>query len=112
MQAEKAIEQYLVRCVKQRGGLCIKLQNTGLNGIPDRMVLFKDNVTGKGKIVFCELKAPCGRLSEVQKARHRQLAKMGFSVYTLWNFEQVDWFLLKEIENESAESGVYGGDFG
>lgn len=96
MQAEKAIEQYLVRCIKLFGGMCVKLQNTGYNGIPDRLVLLD------GKAIFVELKAPDGRLSEVQKARHKQLQKLGFNVYTLWNFEQVDWFLQKELHK-----GIY-----
>lgn len=87
MQAEKAIEQYLVRCIKTLGGMCVKLQNTGINGIPDRIVLLD------GTVVFVELKAPSGRLSEVQKARHKQLEAMGFQVYTLFNFDQVDNFL-------------------
>lgn len=87
MQAEKAVEQYLIRQVKSVGGMCIKLANTGYNGIPDRLVLHN------GKAFLVELKAPAGRLSEVQIARHRQLKEMGFNVYTLWNFEQVDWFM-------------------
>lgn len=92
MQAEKAIEQYLTRCVKDCYGMCIKLANTGYNGIPDRIVL-KPN----GVAVFVELKAPMGRVSKVQEARHRQLKNMGYTVYVLWNFEQVDWFMRKEF---------------
>ena len=87
MKAEKAVESYLSRQVKALGGMCIKLANTGYNGIPDRLVLCN------GKAYLVELKAPSGRLSEVQKARHKQLENIGFKVATLWNFEQVDWFM-------------------
>lgn len=87
MQAEKAVEKYLCECIKQKNGFCIKL--VGVNGIPDRLCILS------GRVAFVELKAPCGRLSAVQEVRHRQLAKLGFPVYVLWNFEQVDSFLEK-----------------
>lgn len=87
MRSEKAIESYLSRQVKSIGGMCIKLANTGFNGIPDRLILCN------GKAFLVELKAPSGRLSEVQKARHKQLNEIGFEVATLWNFEQVDRFM-------------------
>ena len=95
MQAEKAIEQYLVRRVKDCYGMCIKLQCTGINGIPDRIVL-KPN----GTCVFVELKAPQGILSEVQKVRIQQLRDMRFKVYVLYNFEQIDYFMRKEFNYE------------
>lgn len=50
---EKYVEQRLVSEVKKHGGLCLKLASTGLDGIPDRLVLMS-----KGKIAFVELKAP------------------------------------------------------
>lgn len=96
MQAEKAIEQYLVRKVKDCYGMCIKLQCTGINGIPDRIVL-KPN----GTAVFVELKAPQGILSEVQKVRIQQLRDMRFKVYVLYNFEQIDYFMRKEFNYEN-----------
>ena len=42
---EKYIEQKLVSEVKKHGGICLKLASTGLDGIPDRLVLMK-----KGKL--------------------------------------------------------------
>lgn len=95
MQAEKAIEQYLVRKVKECYGMCIKLQCTGINGIPDRIVL-KPN----GTAVFVELKAPQGKLSAVQEVRIKQLRNMRFKVYVLYNFEQIDYFMRKEFNYE------------
>ena len=92
MQAEKSVEQYLIRRVKACGGMCIKLQCTGINGIPDRIVLIPS-----GKSVFVELKAPGGRLSAVQEVRIKQLREMNFDVYVLYNFEQVDKFIDKEM---------------
>lgn len=97
MQAEKSVEQYLIRRVKACGGMCIKLQCTGINGIPDRIVLIPSGKIPSGKSVFVELKAPGGRLSAVQEVRIKQLQDMGFSVYVLYNFEQVDNFIDKEM---------------
>lgn len=85
MQAEKAVEQYLVRRVKAHGGMCIKL--TGVNGVPDRLVIMRNNVA------FIELKAPNGRISAIQEVMHKRLKKLGFGVHVLWNFEQVDNFM-------------------
>ena len=96
MQAEKTVEQHLMRCVKKIGGFCVKL--TMLNGIPDRLVLLPKGMNSTGRTYLVELKAPGGRLSEIQKVRHKQLKQMGFEVYVLWTVEQVDEWL-KEIEN-------------
>lgn len=96
MQAEKTVEQHLMRCVKKIGGFCVKL--TMCNGIPDRLVLLPKGRTSKGRTYLVELKAPGGRLSEIQKVRHKQLKQMGFEVHVLWTVEQVDEWL-KEIEN-------------
>ena len=86
MQAEKAVEQYLVRQVKSCGGMCIKM--TGVNGVPDRLVVMPG-----GKMRFAELKAPNGKISAIQEVMHKRLKKLGFNVSVLWNFEQVDVFM-------------------
>lgn len=81
---EKYIEQRLVSEVKKHGGLCLKLASTGLDGIPDRMVLMS-----KGKIAFVELKAPKQKPRKLQLVRIKKLKKMGFSVYVLDNIEDI-----------------------
>ncbi|MDD4714814.1 MAG: VRR-NUC domain-containing protein [Erysipelotrichaceae bacterium] len=75
---EKYIEQKLVSEVKKYGGLCLKLASTGLDGIPDRLVLMS-----KGKIAFVELKAPKQKPRKLQLVRIKKLKEMGFSVYVL-----------------------------
>ena len=74
----KYIEQKLVSEVKKHGGLCLKLASTGLDGIPDRLVLMS-----KGKIAFVELKAPKQKPRKLQLVRIKKLKEMGFSVYVL-----------------------------
>ena len=75
---EKYIEQKLVNEVKKRGGVCLKLASTGLDRIPDRLVLMS-----KGKIAFVELKAPKQKPRKLQLVRIKKLKEMGFSVYVL-----------------------------
>jgi len=81
---EKYIEQRLVSEVKKHGGVCLKLASTGLDGIPDRLVLMS-----KGKIAFVELKAPKQKPRKLQEVRIRKLKTMGFSVYVLDNVKDI-----------------------
>lgn len=50
---EKDIEKYLVRQVKQMGGLALKFVSPSMAGVPDRIVMIP-----KGTIYFAELKRP------------------------------------------------------
>lgn len=86
MKAEQALEKYMSRRVKEHGGMCIKL--TGVTGIPDRLV-----ITPYGKCIFVEMKADGGRIAPIQQAIHRHLNALHCTVYTLWNYEQVDEFI-------------------
>ncbi|MDD4432108.1 MAG: VRR-NUC domain-containing protein [Parabacteroides sp.] len=81
---EKSIEQALVRKVKQMGGLALKFVSPGLDGVPDRIVLFPD-----GKIGFIELKAPGKTMRALQEKRKRQLEALGFLVFCMDNTEQI-----------------------
>ena len=81
---EKYIEQKLVREVKKRGGICLKLASTGLDGIPDRLVLMK-----KGKIAFVELKAPEQKPRKLQLVRIKKLKELGFNAYVLDNVKDI-----------------------
>ena len=74
MPRESGVERFLVDELKRRGGDAIKL--TGILGIPDRLALLN------GVAAFVEMKAPTGKLSSAQRIRARQLAAMGFAVWT------------------------------
>ena len=50
---ERFIERKFVEAVKKKGGFAPKFVSQGLDGMPDRIVLFPI-----GKIAFVELKAP------------------------------------------------------
>lgn len=53
LMREKAIEIYLVRRVRARGGLCLKLVCPGHAGMPDRLTILPGP-----EIYFVEVKAP------------------------------------------------------
>lgn len=81
---EKYIEQKLVSEVKKRGGICLKLASTGLDGIPDRLVLMAN-----GKIAFVELKAPEQKPRKIQLVRIKKLKELGFNAYVLDNVKDI-----------------------
>jgi len=81
---EKHIEQALVKTVKSIGGIPLKLANTGMDGIPDRLVLLPI-----GKAGFIELKAPGKPLRPLQEKRKRQLEELGFLVFRVDGVEQI-----------------------
>lgn len=70
--SEKYVEQKLVTEAKKMGGLAVKFVSPGLDGVPDRLVLFPE-----GKMAFAELKAPGKKLRPLQEKRKRTLEALG-----------------------------------
>ena len=89
---EGVIERKLVTEVKKRGGLAVKFVSPGLDGVPDRLVLFPG-----GKMAFVELKAPGKNMRPIQEKRARQLTALGFRVYCVDNKEMIGG-VLDEIQ--------------
>lgn len=85
---EKVIEQQLVKEVKDRGGMCPKFTSPGMDGMPDRLVLFP-----QGCIGFVEVKAPGKKPRPLQIHRHEQLRRLGFRVFILDHPEQIGGIL-------------------
>lgn len=75
---ESNIEQYTTKIIKNKKGLCIKLNSTSLRGLPDRIVLLP-----KGIIFFIEFKAPNKKANKLQLYTHRVLKSLGFDVYII-----------------------------
>lgn len=75
---ESMVERKFVTEVKKRGGLAVKFVSPGLDGVPDRLVLF----TG-GMLAFVELKAPGKKMRPLQIKRAKQLRTLGFKVYCI-----------------------------
>lgn len=80
---EKQIERKLYDEVKKIDGMCLK--QTGMAGIPDRLVLLPG-----GKCAFVELKAPGEKPRKLQLMRMKQLKKLGFNSFVIDGVEQID----------------------
>lgn len=85
---EKAVEQQLVKAVKQRGGICPKFTSPGYDGMPDRLVLLPH-----GRMAFVEVKAPGKKPRPLQINRHELLRKLGFKVFILDEPEKIGGIL-------------------
>ena len=81
---ERAIERKLIQAVRRSGGLALKFVSPGLNGVPDRLLLF----TG-GREAFCEVKAPGQKPRPLQVHRMEQLRRLGFKVFVIDDTEQI-----------------------
>ena len=92
---ENTIEAALVDEVERRGGFCPKFTSPGMDGMPDRLVLLPH-----GRFCFVEVKAPGEKPRPLQAYRHRQLRRLGISVYVLDGFEKIEGIL----------DGIEGGD--
>lgn len=82
---EKQIEQKLAKRVKALGGIALKLNPLGMDGIPDRLILMP-----KGIAFFVETKAPGKKPRALQVNRMKQLERLGFACFVLDDDEQID----------------------
>ena len=90
---ESSIERKLVTEAKKRGGLAVKFVSPGLDGVPDRLVLFPG-----GRLAFVELKAPGKKPRPLQVKRAQQFTALGFRVYCIDGKEQIGG-VLDEIQS-------------
>ena len=82
---EKIIEAYLVKRVKQMGGMCNKLQWINRRGAPDRLVILP------GRDAFwVELKRPGGKTEPHQAREHQRMRSLGCRIEVVDSFERVD----------------------
>ena len=91
---EKIIEQRLINAVRRSGGLTLKFVSPGLNGVPDRLLLFHG-----GEMAFCEVKAPGKKPRPLQEVRIAQLRGLGFRVYVVDNEEGISE-MMEDIKKE------------
>ena len=84
---ESQIESYMVRKVKEHGGLCFKFVSPGNPGVPDRIV-----ITPAGKTIYVELKTEIGRLE-----------KRGADVRVLFGMDAVKDFL-REVFGDAVHT--------
>jgi hypothetical protein len=85
---ESTIEKHLVAQVKALGGMAYKFTSPAHRGVADRVVCLPN-----GQTWFVELKAPGGRLSELQKVFQSDMARLRQNYACLWSKEHVDGFI-------------------
>lgn len=89
---ESKVEEKLRTEAKRRGGWAVKFISPGLDGVPDRLVLFPG-----GRLAFVEVKAPGKKMRPLQERRAKQLRALGFQVYCLDCMEKIGG-ILDEIQ--------------
>ena len=93
---EKDIEQKLRLKVEAHGGKCLKWVCPGWGGVPDRIILLPG-----ARIYFVETKRPKGGvLSALQEKWCEWLTALGFEVWTVWSFgdlQQFELAVLREV---------------
>ena len=90
---ESTVERHLREEAKKRKGMALQFVSSGMNGVPDRIVLMPD-----GKMAFVELKAPGKKPRPLQLKRKRMLERLGCPVYVVDNIEQIGG-ILDEIQS-------------
>ena len=88
---ERDIERYLVRRVKDIGGVAYKFVSPSNRGVADRLV-----VLPQGVVWFVEVKKEGGRLSTLQNIFIAEMQRLQQNVRVVWSKEDVD-DLIKEM---------------
>ena len=83
---EKQIEKYLIKRVKESGGLTYKWISS-VTGVPDRIVFLNE------KAHLVELKTATGVLSPRQIHVFDELGEAGFPVYILRSYDDIQEFI-------------------
>ncbi|EQA6624851.1 VRR-NUC domain-containing protein [Listeria monocytogenes] len=87
MIKENDVENYLIREVKKRKGVCLKWVSPGNSGVPDRIVM------NQKADFFIELKKPGEEPSPLQKFWIKKLTNLNKLVYVIDSKEGVDVFI-------------------
>lgn len=82
---EKEIEKHLCKAVERIGGVAYKFTSPMNRGVADRVVCLPN-----GTVWFIELKAPDGRLTELQKRFGQRMADLKQNYTVLYTKEDVD----------------------
>jgi hypothetical protein len=85
---ERQIEAYLVKQVKDLGGIAYKFVSPAHRGVADRIVVLPG-----GGVVFVELKTETGKLTPLQEQFAKDMVRMGQNYIVLRSREEVDAFI-------------------
>lgn len=79
---ESSVQSKIIKHYEQQGFFVLKIVVCNKKGFPD-LILFKD-----GKAFFAEIKRLCEQPTPLQKVRHEQLQKLGFTVKTISGYDK------------------------
>lgn len=85
---ERQIEAYLVKRVKEVGGIAYKFVSPAHRGVADRVVCLPG-----GGVVFVELKTATGALSPLQEQFAKDMTRLGQNYIVLRSREEVEAFI-------------------
>lgn len=71
---ESIIQKEIIKWLENEGWYVVKIIQTNKNGWPD-LQIHADGIT-----IFIEVKSENGKVSELQKYRHKQLQEKGFHI--------------------------------
>lgn len=80
---ESEIQFEIIKWLESVGWYVVKHIQTNRNGFPD-LSAYKD-----GFCIFIEVKTPTGKVAELQKYRHKQLAQFGFTTIITTNLKDL-----------------------
>jgi hypothetical protein len=89
---EKEVEAYLVKRMKEIGGVAYKFTSPARRGVPDRLCLFPNQ-----RMMFVELKRPGGSTTKLQDYEHERITYLGQRVDVIDSKEKVD-LLIQESQ--------------
>ena len=72
---EQQIQAKKIKELESQGYYVIKLVKTNKNGIPDLIA-----IPPNSNVEFIEVKTPIGKVSDLQKYRHKELKQHGLTV--------------------------------
>ena len=85
MAEESKIEKKFKDIMQDTGWRAFKLSCPGFDGMPDRIILKPG-----GRVFFAEIKAPGEKPRALQVVRSNMLEKMGFRVYVVDSFSDIE----------------------
>ena len=85
---EREIEGYLVRRVKEIGGIAYKFVSPAHRGVADRIVVLPG-----GGVIFVELKSATGKLTPLQEVFAADMQRLGQNYIVLKSREEVNAFI-------------------
>lgn len=83
MMKESDIQFDIIKWLESDGWYVVKHIQTNKNGFPD-LSAYKNSFC-----LFIEVKSPKGKLAELQKYRHKQLAQFGFITLIATNINDI-----------------------